>query len=480
MPIAPLLHTTRRVLPVRRLQNLRGIRSYTDSVAEDTPAVRRIKSWNPSPTPHVVKKVRRVNTTPKDPDPEEAAAKDATASTVTAAPEEPPMRRIPIRRVAVQTPRPLIRIVDTGRDVPKGEVEAIEASGAPRIGRKRVGPYPFAESVSQDPSEPKILTDMPKIRFQIVDVKNEVWVYRHGKVRRPYTSGPAIYDKRWDSSQHRLFSSCALRQKEDGSGEGKVWETRSADSPTPQPSETDMELARSLLRLSNTGESTADSTSEQPSPQIRRVSASQKKPEEGLRIRKYISGRPDDAKPQMPSITTDKPMSTDADTLSKTLNPLTFVRDVLSSFSKHSGLEPTLLPGLKILSVTPGTVQFYLPIEQCHTNRMKNLHGGTMAAMVDLGGSLAVASRGLFATGVSTDLSVTYIGSGGQEGDVIYAEAKCDRLGGSLAFTRIEFYDKNGELVARGSHTKYISLFFSFDYSVGTLLARPPVLTVVL
>jgi hypothetical protein len=38
-------------------------------------------------------------------------------------------------------------------------------------------------------------------------------------------------------------------------------------------------------------------------------------------------------------------------------------------------------------------------------NRLNILHGGTLACMVDLGGSLAVASRGLFATGVSTDLS---------------------------------------------------------------------------
>lgn len=62
-------------------------------------------------------------------------------------------------------------------------------------------------------------------------------------------------------------------------------------------------------------------------------------------------------------------------------------------------------------------------------------------ALVDLGGSLAVASRGLFATGVSTDLNgkvykigtpsnfsvsnksslVTYLNSGGKVGDRILA-----------------------------------------------------------
>lgn len=81
-------------------------------------------------------------------------------------------------------------------------------------------------------------------------------------------------------------------------------------------------------------------------------------------------------------------------------------------------------------------------------NRLTILHGGTIASMVDLGGSLAVASRGLFATGVSTDLNgifppspilmnrrtdssvsaiVTYLNSGGKVGDTIRAEATCDK-----------------------------------------------------
>lgn len=46
---------------------------------------------------------------------------------------------------------------------------------------------------------------------------------------------------------------------------------------------------------------------------------------------------------------------------------------------------------------------------------------------MDLGGSLAVASKGLFATGVSTDLNVTYLSSGGKIGDIIRGETVCDR-----------------------------------------------------
>lgn len=47
--------------------------------------------------------------------------------------------------------------------------------------------------------------------------------------------------------------------------------------------------------------------------------------------------------------------------------------------------------------------------------------------MVDAGGSLALASRGLFSTGVSTDLNVTYLNSGGKVGDTLKGEVVCDK-----------------------------------------------------
>lgn len=111
--------------------------------------------------------------------------------------------------------------------------------------------------------------------------------------------------------------------------------------------------------------------------------------------------------------------------------------------------------------------------------------------MVDLGGSLAVASRGLYATGVSTDLNgkcyaaqlqfyvsnpneVTYLNSGGKVGDVLKAVVTCDKckyhrviffgshisntrvVGKTLAYTSIQFTNSKGEVAARGSHTKLV------------------------
>ncbi|KAF2843144.1 acyl-coenzyme A thioesteras-like protein 13 [Patellaria atrata CBS 101060] len=136
---------------------------------------------------------------------------------------------------------------------------------------------------------------------------------------------------------------------------------------------------------------------------------------------------------------------------------LKFVRSVWESFRATSGLEPRLLDSLKVTSAVPGKVEFELQLEKNHTNRLQILHGGTIASMVDLGGSLAVASRGLYSTGVSTDLNVTYLSSGGKIGDLIRAEVSCDKFGKTLAFTSIQFFNGKNDMFARGSHTKYVA-----------------------
>ena len=50
-----------------------------------------------------------------------------------------------------------------------------------------------------------------------------------------------------------------------------------------------------------------------------------------------------------------------------------------------------------------------------------------------------MASRGLFATGVSTDLNVTFLSSGGKIGDMIKAEVTCDKCMFKLPELRYSF-----------------------------------------
>ncbi|PFH57412.1 hypothetical protein XA68_15108 [Ophiocordyceps unilateralis] len=151
----------------------------------------------------------------------------------------------------------------------------------------------------------------------------------------------------------------------------------------------------------------------------------------------------------------------------KALTPIQFTKAVMRSFMAESGLERRLFEGNKfrVMSAVSGRVDFEVDITGNHTNRMDNLHGGLIATLVDLGGSLAIASTGRFRTGVSTDISVTYLAPGGRKGEVLKGTALCDKMGTRLAFTRVTFTNVKGELAAHGSHTKYI---------VATIGGEPP------
>ncbi|KAG6890633.1 hypothetical protein C0995_006609 [Termitomyces sp. Mi166 len=105
---------------------------------------------------------------------------------------------------------------------------------------------------------------------------------------------------------------------------------------------------------------------------------------------------------------------------------------------------------LVIHDATPGTVKVSLKIDQ------SNLHGGLITSLTDTLGSLAVATKGQFMTGVSTDIGTSFVRPAGRVGDVLHAQAVLTGMGKSLAYTRVDFTNPAGELVAYGYHTKYI------------------------
>ncbi|KAI8876311.1 esterase [Backusella circina FSU 941] len=135
------------------------------------------------------------------------------------------------------------------------------------------------------------------------------------------------------------------------------------------------------------------------------------------------------------------------------------VSKVLKSFMDSGGYDSHVLPGLKILSTTNGTVKAEFEVEKKHLNRLQSVHGGLLATVVDIGGSLALASKGLFATGVSTDINISYI-SGVKQGETITVEARVDKLGKTLAFTTVELFTKE-RLVALGRHNKFVAQAYS-------------------
>ncbi|CAG8512186.1 1073_t:CDS:2, partial [Diversispora eburnea] len=97
-------------------------------------------------------------------------------------------------------------------------------------------------------------------------------------------------------------------------------------------------------------------------------------------------------------------------------------------------------------------------VEPQHLNRLKILHGGMAATLVDIGGSLAIAAKGMNSTGLSTDINITYLDASRAD-DIIQMNSECVKFGRTLAFTVTELINKNnGKLIAHGRHTKFIAI----------------------
>jgi len=99
------------------------------------------------------------------------------------------------------------------------------------------------------------------------------------------------------------------------------------------------------------------------------------------------------------------------------------------------------------------------------------VHGGLIMSLTDTLGSLAVASKGQYMTGVSTDISTSFVKPAGKPGDELKMTATLTAMGmstflavlatapyfpfffsgKSLAYTRVDFTNPAGQVVAYGS-----------------------------
>ncbi|KAF8903144.1 thioesterase thiol ester dehydrase-isomerase [Gymnopilus junonius] len=135
---------------------------------------------------------------------------------------------------------------------------------------------------------------------------------------------------------------------------------------------------------------------------------------------------------------------------------LRFTRRVWQSFIENKGHDAQCFPNLQVHRAVPGLVEVSLKVEQYNLNRVGTAHGGLILSLTDTLGSLAVASKGHFMTGVSTDIGTSFVRPAGRIGDVLHAKAVLTGIGKQLAYTRVDFTNPAGELVAYGYHTKYV------------------------
>ena len=119
-----------------------------------------------------------------------------------------------------------------------------------------------------------------------------------------------------------------------------------------------------------------------------------------------------------------------------------------------------LLSDVRVTSATKGHFTARLPLSKNHMNVSGSLHGAVSATICDWAGGMAISTFDIRdKSGVSIDIHVTYQ-SGAKLGEELEIEGTAEKVGGSLAFTRIGIYrvedGKRGRVVATGTHTKYV------------------------
>ncbi|KAI0542024.1 HotDog domain-containing protein [Xylaria digitata] len=128
----------------------------------------------------------------------------------------------------------------------------------------------------------------------------------------------------------------------------------------------------------------------------------------------------------------------------------------------HSPIYDFLLSEVRIVFAKKGTVKARLTLTRDHINSSGGLHGAVSAAITDWAGGMAIATWDLRAkTGVSVDIHVRYLSSA-CEGDEVEIEGTAEKVGGSIAFTRVvvsKVVDGVvGPVIASGTHTKFVKL----------------------
>jgi len=136
------------------------------------------------------------------------------------------------------------------------------------------------------------------------------------------------------------------------------------------------------------------------------------------------------------------------------------IEELVKTKLPTSAVYAFLLTPVTITSATEGHVIARLALGPNHMNSMGSLHGSVTATIVDWMGGMAISTYDLRkGSGVSVDIHVTYQ-SGAKTGDEIEIEGIAEKVGGNLAFTKINIYKvegrERGRLVASGTHTKFV------------------------
>jgi acyl-coenzyme A thioesterase 13 len=132
------------------------------------------------------------------------------------------------------------------------------------------------------------------------------------------------------------------------------------------------------------------------------------------------------------------------------------LKERLHGFGK-AGYDRSLT-GMELLALEGGKARVRLPVGEAVQNAGGALHGGAVATLVDVVGTLAIMSADReHRPGVSTDLNVSWFAPA-PSGSSVLVEAAVLKSGRTLAFVQVDVRrESDGVLVAQGRMTKFLS-----------------------
>lgn len=129
-------------------------------------------------------------------------------------------------------------------------------------------------------------------------------------------------------------------------------------------------------------------------------------------------------------------------------------RVLLGPFRAAAGGYDACLTGMEVTAIGPEGVACSLVVSRALTNNYSTLHGGAIATIVDVVGTLAILGRDPLRPGISVEMNQSFC-SAAAEGDRLEIHGSVLRLGKTLAFTEVTIRTgAAAKLVATGRHTK--------------------------
>jgi acyl-coenzyme A thioesterase 13 len=129
-------------------------------------------------------------------------------------------------------------------------------------------------------------------------------------------------------------------------------------------------------------------------------------------------------------------------------------RAFLDTLLSAESFDRTALEGVKNVRFSDGRCRCSFPVRADKRNRYGTLHGGCIATLVDVISTAALITKS-DQPGVSVNINVSYV-SPGPAGEDVEVDATLVKLGANLAFMEVLLTSKDGKVVARGSHTKFL------------------------